>query len=101
MKAENMLTGALKNLFALVESYPQLRSQQNVSNLMEELSSTENRISFARQHYNDAVQTQNIRVKSFPGVLLASSFGFSTETMFEVGEAERAAVEAVPEVRLS
>jgi len=101
MKAENMLSGALKNLFALVESYPQLRSQQNVSNLMEELSSTENRISFARQHYNDAVQAQNIRVKSFPGVLLASTFGFSTETMFEVGEAERAAVEAVPEVKLS
>jgi LemA protein len=101
MKAESMLTGALKNLFALVESYPQLRSQQNVSGLMEELATTENRISFARQHYNDAVQAQNIRVKSFPGVLFASSLGFSAETMFEVGEAERAAVEAVPEVRLS
>lgn len=101
MKAENMLTGALKNLFALVESYPQLRSQQNVSNLMEELSSTENRISFARQHYNDAVQAQNIRIASFPGVLLASSFGFTSETMYQVPEAERAATEAVPEVRLT
>ena len=77
MKAENNLTGMLRQLFALVESYPQLRSQQNVSGLMEELSTTENRISFARQHYNDAVQAQNIRVASFPGVLLASSLGFT------------------------
>jgi LemA protein len=101
MKAENALTGTLRQLFALVESYPQLRSQQNVSGLMEELSSTENRISFARQHYNDAVQAQNIRVASFPGVLLASSFGFTSETMYQVPEAERAATEAVPEVRLT
>ena len=101
MKAENALTGTLRQLFALVESYPQLRSQQNVSGLMEELSSTENRIGFARQHYNDAVQAQNIRVVSFPGVLLASSFGFSSETMYQVPEAERAATEAVPEVRLT
>ncbi|HLI20582.1 MAG TPA: LemA family protein [Stellaceae bacterium] len=101
MQAENALTGTLRQLFAVVESYPQLRSQQNVSSLMEELSSTENRISFARQHYNDAVQAQNIRVASFPGVLLASTFGFTSETMYQVPEAERAATEAVPEVRLS
>ncbi|HXR86170.1 MAG TPA: LemA family protein [Stellaceae bacterium] len=100
MKAENALTGTLRQLFALVESYPQLRSQQNVSGLMEELSSTENRISFARQHYNDAVQAQNIRVASFPGVLLASSFGFTSETMYQVPETERAATEAVPDVHL-
>jgi LemA protein len=101
MKAENVLTGTLRQLFALVESYPQLRSQQNVSGLMEELSSTENRISFARQHYNDAVQAQNIRIASFPGVLLASSFGFTSETMYQVPDSERAATEAVPEVRLT
>ncbi len=101
MKAENVLTGTLRQLFALVESYPQLRSQQNVSSLMEELSSTENRISFARQHYNDTVQAQNIRIASFPGVLLASSFGFTSEIMYQVPEAERAATEAVPEVRLT
>lgn len=101
MQAENALTGTLRQLFALVESYPQLRSQQNVSGLMEELTSTENRISFARQHYNDAVQAQNIRVASFPGVLLASSFGFTSETMYQVPEAERAATEAVPDVRLT
>jgi len=101
MQAENALTGTLRQLFALVESYPQLRSQQNVGGLMEELTSTENRISFARQHYNDAVQAQNIRVASFPGVFLASTFGFTPETMYLVPEAERAATEAVPEVRLT
>ena len=101
MQAENMLSGALRNLFALVESYPQLRSQQNVTGLMEELTSTENKISFARQHYNDAVQAQNIRVASFPGVLVAHSFGFSAETMFSVPESERAAVEAAPDVHLT
>jgi len=101
IKAENTLSGALRGLFALVESYPHLRSQENVTGLMEELTTTENKISFARQHYNDAVQAQNIRVASFPGVLFAHTFGFSAETMFEVPETERAAVEAVPEVKLS
>jgi LemA protein len=101
MKAENALTGTLRQLFALVESYPQLKSQQNVTGLMEELSSTENRIGFARQHYNDAVQAQNIRVASFPAVLVASSLGFHSETMYQVPEAERAATETVPEVRLT
>src|SRR5579883_3081508 len=100
MQAENVLSGALRGLMAVVEAYPQLRSQQNVSGLMEELSGTENKIAFSRQHYNDAVQAQNIRVSAFPGVLLAHFFGFGPETMFQVPEDERAAVEAVPEVRL-
>ncbi|HEX7969101.1 MAG TPA: LemA family protein [Stellaceae bacterium] len=100
MQAENVLTGALRGLFAVVEAYPQLRSQQNVSGLMEELSGTENKIAFARQHYNDAVQAQNIRIASFPGVFLAGAFGFTAETMFQVPEAEHAAIEAVPEVHL-
>ncbi len=101
MQAENVLSGALRNLFALVESYPHLRSQENVSGLMEELTTTENKISFARQHYNDAVQDQNIRVASFPGVLFARALGFSAETMFTVPEGERAAAESVPDVHLS
>ncbi len=100
MQAENALTGALRGLFAVVEAYPQLRSQQNVSGLMEELSGTENKIAFARQHYNDAVQAQNIRIATFPGVLFAGALGFGPETMFEVPEAERAAIEATPEVHL-
>ncbi len=100
MQAENALTGALRSLFAVVEAYPQLRSQQNVSGLMEEFSSTENKIAFARQHYNDAVQAQNIRIASFPGVLFAQSLGFGPETMFQVPEAEHAAIEAAPEVHI-
>jgi LemA protein len=98
--AENTLTGALRGLLAVVESYPQLRSQENVSRLMEELSTTENKIAFSRQYYNDAVTAQNVRIASFPGNLVAGSFGFTPETIFEVPEAERAAIEAVPQVRL-
>ena len=101
MQAENNLTGALRGLLAVVEAYPQLRSQENVHGLMEELETTENRIAFARQHYNDSVQAQNIRVSSFPGVLFAGAFGFTPETMFTVPEAEHAAIEAPPEVKLS
>jgi len=100
MQAENALTGTLRQLFAVVEAYPQLRSQQNVSGLMEELSGTENKIAFSRQHYNDAVQAQNVRVASFPGVFFARMFGFGPETMFQVPEAEHAQIEAVPEVKL-
>ncbi len=101
MKAENALSGALRSMLALVESYPQFHSQANVTALMEELATTENRISFARQHYNDSVQSQNIRVASFPAILFAGMFGFSSETMFEIPEAERAAVEAVPSAKLT
>ena len=100
MQAENALSGALGRFMAVAEAYPQLRSQEGVSSLMEELTSTENKIAFARQHYNDAVQSQNIRVASFPGVFFARLFGFAPETMFEVPATERAAIEAVPEVKL-
>jgi LemA protein len=101
MQAENMLTGALKSLFAVVEAYPKLRSQDNVSGLMDELSGTENKIAFARQYYNDAVAAQNVRIASFSGVLLAHRFGFDAETMFEVPAAERAALQTPPEVRFA
>ena len=100
IQAEGALTGALGRFMAVAEAYPQLRSQEGVSSLMEELSSTENRIAFARQHYNDAVQAQNVRVAAFPGVLFARSFGFGPETMFDVPETERAALQAPPEVKL-
>jgi LemA protein len=100
MQAENALTGALRGFLAVVESYPQLRSQQNVSGLMDELTSTENRIAFARQHYNDAVQAQNVRATSFPGIFLARRLGFEAETMFQVPEAEHAAIAAAPDVHL-
>ena len=90
MKAENALTGTLRQLFALVESYPQLRSQQNVSGLMEELSSTENRIAFARQFFNDAVLAYNTARETFPSSLIANLFAFAPETPFAAAETERA-----------
>ena len=88
--AEAGLTGALGRLFALAESYPDLKANQTMSQLMEELSSTENKISFARQAYNDAVMTYNTSRETFPNVLLAGPFGFQLAELFEVGsEAER------------
>jgi LemA protein len=84
----------------VAEAYPQLRSQEGVTSLMEELKSTENKIAFSRQHYNDAVQDQNIRVAAFPGVLFARVFGFAPETLFDVPAAEHAAIDAAPEVKL-
>lgn len=100
MAAENALSGALGRFMAVAEAYPQLRSQEGVSSLMEELKSTENKIAFARQHYNDSVQAQNIRVAVFPGVIFAGLFGFGPETLFEVPAEEHAAIEAPPEVKL-
>ncbi|MFC1544362.1 LemA family protein [Gemmatimonadota bacterium] len=88
-RAENMLTGALRQLFALVENYPDLKANQNVLNLQEELTSTENKISFSRQHYNDMVMTFNTRTEQFPANVVAGMFNFGQEEFFEIGEAER------------
>ena len=85
--AENMLLGALGNLFALREAYPQLKADQSASRLMEELSSTENRIAFARQHYNDSVMTYNAYRQSFPPLLVAGPMGFGEAALFEVDDA--------------
>ena len=89
--AETALTGALGKLFALAENYPQLKANETVSRLMEELATTENKIAFARQFYNDSVMANNNRVESFPANLIANSFGFKTSPYFEVPEAETAA----------
>lgn len=94
--AENMLTAALGRLFALVESYPDLKSNQNVLNLQEELSSTENRIGFSRQFYNDIVARYNTKQTVFPAVLIASSLGFKKAEYFQAEEAAR----VVPKVDL-
>jgi len=91
MQAENMLSGAMGKLFAVMEAYPDLKANQNVGRLMEELTGTENKISFARQFYNDSVMSLNNMVQSFPSNLIAGSFGFQTGTYFEVPEAETAA----------
>jgi LemA protein len=86
-QAENVLTGALRQLFALSESYPDLKANQNFLKLQEELATTENRISFARQHYNDTTATYNTKVQSFPANMLAGMFGFVSEPFFEIEEA--------------
>ncbi len=91
--AEAALTGAMGKLFALVESYPDLKANQNMSQLMEELTSTENKIAFSRQAYNDAVMVYNTARETFPTVLIAGSFGFTAAALFEVAsEVEREAV---------
>jgi LemA protein len=91
-QAENMLTGALRQLFALAERYPDLTANQNFLALQEELATTENRISFARQHYNDTTAGYNTRVQSFPANILAGMFGFTVEPFFELDDkAERVA----------
>ena len=91
-KAENMLTQTLRSLFAVVENYPDLKANQNMLALQEELSSTENKISFARQFYNDSVMKLNIAVQSVPTNIIAGMFNFKTEEFFELeSPAEREA----------
>ena len=84
MGAETMLGGALSRLMAVVENYPDLKANQNMARLMEELTSTENRIAFSRQAYNDAVMSFNISRETFPNSLVAGPFGFTVATLFEV-----------------
>lgn len=88
-QAENMLTGALKSLFAVVEAYPELKSNQNVMELQEELTSTENRIAFARQYFNDSVMNFNNQIEVFPSNIVAGSFNFTKEEFYETPEPER------------
>ena len=95
-QSENMLTGALKSLFAVVENYPALKSNKNAMELQEELTSTENKISFARQYYNDSVMRLNNRIEIFPSNMIAGAFNFKREEFFEIPEAEK----EVPKVNL-
>jgi LemA protein len=81
--AEGMLSGALGRLFALVESYPDLKANQNMMQLTEELTSTENKVAFARQAFNDSVMTYNTYRESFPQTLFAGMFGFSQASLLE------------------
>jgi LemA protein len=90
--AENMLSGALRQLFALSESYPALKANENFARLQEELASTENRIAFARQNYNDSCAVYNAACLKFPATLIANTFGFKPAVFFQVEEpAEREA----------
>ena len=95
--AENALTSSLRSLFAVVENYPDLKANQNVLELQEQLTTTENQISFSRQHYNATVLDYNTGIATFPAVLLASTLGFARREFFDA-EPEAA---NVPNVDLS
>lgn len=95
---ENALTGVLSRLFALAENYPTLKANENVKQLQEELASTENKIGFARQFYNDIATKFNIGQQVFPGNLIATLFKFQPAELFQVTEA---AEREVPTVNLS
>jgi len=87
--AENVLTQALGRLFALAEAYPDLKANQNMMQLSEELTSTENRVAFARQAYNDSVMAYNNRREVFPSSLIAGMFGFTPAGLFEVDDPQQ------------
>ena len=92
-KAEGMLAGALKTIFAVAENYPKLEASQNFIQLQEELSRTESKIAYARQFYNDSVQEWNTKLESFPSNFVGKIFSFKAREFFEVeNEAERKAV---------
>jgi LemA protein len=95
---EGALSGALSRLFALAENYPTLKANENVKQLQEELSSTENKISFARQFFNDIATKFNIAQQVFPGNIIAGIFGFTPSELFEITDA---AERNVPQVDLS
>jgi LemA protein len=81
--AENVLTGALKSLFAVAEAYPDLKANQNFLNLQEELTATEDKVAYARQFYNDSVLTYNTRIQQFPTVVIAGMFHFEKRDFFD------------------
>ncbi|HEX6306830.1 MAG TPA: LemA family protein [Longimicrobiales bacterium] len=89
-EAENVLTGALKSLFALAESYPQLRAAENFGQLQQQLASIEDAVQNARRYYNAVVRDLNTKIQQFPSNVIARAFGFREREFFEIGEAERA-----------
>lgn len=88
-QADNMLTGALKSLFAVAEAYPALRASENFNQLQQELSDTETKIAASRQFYNANVLDYNTKIKVFPNVLLAGPLGFKEEIFFEAEESSK------------
>jgi LemA protein len=91
--AENMITGALKSVFALSEAYPDLKANQNFAQLQEELTGTESRIAYARQFFNDVVNKYNTKIQSFPAVLIAKRMGFQEREYFEADDDSRGPVQ--------
>ncbi|MBI2611011.1 LemA family protein [Candidatus Kaiserbacteria bacterium] len=93
--AENMLTGALKTLFAVAENYPNLKANENFIELQRELSDTENKIQAARRFYNSVVQELQNAIEMFPSNIIGNMFAFKTREFFQLGESEGAAREPV------
>jgi LemA protein len=91
-EAENVISGALKSIFALSEAYPDLKANQNFLNLQEELTGTEGRIAYARQFYNDSVFRYNTKIQSFPAVVVAGALKFSEREYFEADDESRGPV---------
>jgi LemA protein len=96
--AENMLSGTLRQLFALSESYPDLKANQNFQQLQAELTDIENKLAASRRFYNNSVQEYNTGIQNFPAVLIAGTLGFHAQTFFDLGE-NRAAAEVAPQVK--
>jgi LemA protein len=96
--AENMLSGALRQLFALSEAYPDLKANANFQQLQAELSDIENKIAAARRFFNNAVQEYNTGIQQFPAALFAGAFGFTQQQFFDLGES-RPQLEQAPQVK--
>jgi LemA protein len=96
--AENVLTGALRQLFALSENYPNLKANANFQQLQMQLTDIENKLAAARRFFNNAVQEYNTGIQKFPAALFAASFGFQPHTFFDLGE-DRAQLEQAPSVK--
>lgn len=88
-EANNMLTGALKSLFAVAEAYPQLQASQNFQDLQRQLEDTEDKVAYSRQFYNTNVLDYNTKVQTFPTNLIAGSFGFHQEEFFQANDEDR------------
>jgi LemA protein len=97
--AENVLSGVLRQLFALSEAYPDLKANQNFQQLQAELSDIENKIAAARRFFNNAVQEYNTGIQQFPAVLMAGALGFTQKEFFDVGVDERKVLEQAPQVK--
>ena len=97
--AENVLSGALRQLFALSEAYPDLKANQNFQQLQAELSDLENKIAAARRFFNNAVQEYNTGIQQFPAALFAASLGFQPKQFFDVGAEERKQLDQAPQVK--
>lgn len=96
--AENMLTGALRQMFALAEAYPNLKANENFQQLQAELTDIENKLAASRRFYNNSVQEYNTGIQQFPAAMFAGAMGFHAKTFFDVGD-QRAALDQAPAVK--